>query len=139
MDLTVTGGMEEHQIRQPVVLGMAISVMPFESLLPWDDLSADGAEPVLLVQDFGATWRRGVQCQVPVTVLEVHLPGGIQWIGVSRDLEVTRRFDGLLEAEDLRAGVWIGEPPRLPPMMGQGASGDPVSGFVWVAPFGPAA
>jgi hypothetical protein len=139
MYLTVTGGMEEHQMRQPVVLVMAISVMQFESLLTLDDLSADGAEPVLLVQDFGATWRRCVQCQLPVTGLEGHLPGGIKWIGVSLDLDVTRRFDGLLDAEDLRAGVWIGEPPRLPPMMGKVASCDPGSGLVWVAPFGPAA
>src|SRR4030095_15387205 len=101
MYLTVTGGMEEYQIRQSVVLVMAISVMQFESLLALDDLSADGAEAVLLVQDFGATWRRYLQCQLPVTVLEVHLPGGIKWIGVSLDLNVTLRFDGLLDAEDL--------------------------------------
>ena len=139
MYLTVTGGMEEHQIRQSVVLVMAISVMQFESLLGLDDLSADGAEPVLLVQDFGATWRRCSQCQLPTTVLEVRLPGGIEWIGGSLDLDVTLRFDSLLDAEDLRAGVWVGEPPRLPLVMRKVASGDPASGFVRVAQFGPTA
>ena len=130
--------MEEHQIRQPVSLVMAISVMPFESLLALDHLSADGTAPVLLVQDVGATWRRRVPCQLPVTVLEVRLPAGIKGMGVPPDLDVTLRFDGLLRAEDPRAGVWIGEPPRLPPMMGKVASGDPASGLVRVAPFGPA-
>ena len=56
MYLTVTVGMEEHQIRQSVILVMAIPVMQFEGLLALDHLSADGAEPVLLSQDFGATW-----------------------------------------------------------------------------------
>ena len=121
----------------PVMLMMAIPMMPFESLLVLDHLSADGTEPVLLSQDVGATWRRRVQCQLPVAVLEVRLPGGIKWIGVPLHLHMTLRFDGLLDAEDLRAGVWIGEPPRLPPMMGKVASGDPASGFVRVAQCGP--
>jgi len=137
MYLTVTVGMEEHQIRQLVMLVMTISVMQFASLLALDHLSADGAEPVLLFQDVGATWRRRVQCQLSVTVLEVSLPGGINWSGGPLHLNMTLRFDGLLYAEDLRAGVWIGEPPRLPPIMGKVASGDPASGFVRVAQFGP--
>ncbi len=86
MDLTVTSGMEEHQIRQPVMLMMAIPVMPFESLLALDHRSADGTAPVLWSQDVGATWRRRVQCQLPVTVLEGRLPAGITWIGVPPDL-----------------------------------------------------
>jgi hypothetical protein len=129
--------MEEHQIRQPVMLMMAIPVMPFESLLALDHLSADGTEPVLFSQDCGATWRRRVPCQLPVMVLEVRLPAGIEWMGVPLDLQMTLRFDGLLRAEDPRAGVWIGEPPRLPQVMGNVAGGDPASGFVRVAPFGP--
>jgi hypothetical protein len=137
MYLTVTGGMEEPQIRQPVMLMMAIPVMPFESLLALDHLSADGAEPMLLSQDFGATWRRRVQCQLPVTVLEVRLPAGIKWIGVPPDLQMTLWFDGLLQTEDPRAGIWIGEPPRLPQGLGKVAGGDPASGFVRVAPLGP--
>jgi hypothetical protein len=138
MHLTVTGGMEEPQIRQSVILVMAIPVMQVEGLLAWDHRSADGAEPVLLVQDVGATWRRCLQCQLPVTVLEVHLPGGIKWSGVSLDLDGTLRFDGLLDAADWRAGVWISEPPRLPPRLGKVASGDPASSFGRVAQFGPA-
>jgi len=133
----VTGGMEEHQIRQWVMLVMTIAVMPFESLLALDHRSADGAEPVLLLQDVGATWRRRVQCQLSVMVLEVRLPGGIKWIGVPLHRTMTLRFDGLLDAEDLRAGVWIGEPPRLPPILGKGASCDPASGLVRVAQCGP--
>ena len=139
MYLTVTGGMEEHQIHQPVMLLMAIPMMQFESLLARDHLSADGTEPVLLSQDVGAPWRRRVQGQLPVTVLEVRLPARIKWIGGPLDLQMTRRFDGLLHAEDPRAGVWIGEPPRLPQVMGKVAGGDPASGFVRVAPFGPSA
>jgi hypothetical protein len=112
--LTVTVGMEEHQIRQPVMLMMAIPVMPCARLLARDHLSADGAEPVLLSQDCGATWRRRVPCQLQVTVLEVRLPAGITWIGVPPDLQMTRWLDGLLQTEDPCAGIWIGEPPRLP-------------------------
>jgi hypothetical protein len=139
MYLMVTGGRAEHQVRQPVGLVMALSVMPCESLRAWDDRSAAGAEPVLVVQDCGATWRRCAPCQWPITVVAVHLPGGIEGMGGSLDLERTRRFDRLLEAEDLRAGVWGGAPPRLPPLRRTGASGDPASGVVRVAPFGPAA
>jgi hypothetical protein len=137
MYLTVTGGMEEHQIHQPVILVMTIPMMQFESLLALDHLSADGTEPVLLSQDIGATWRRRIQCQLPVTVLEVRLPVGVKWIGVPLDLQMTLWFDGLLHAEDPPTGVWIGEPPRLAPVMGKVAGGDPASGFVRVAPFGP--
>ena len=63
MHLTVTVGMEEHQICEWAMLVMAIPVMPFESLFGLDHLSVDGAKPVLLFQDVGATWRRRVQCQ----------------------------------------------------------------------------
>ena len=129
--------MEEHQIRQVVMLVRPIAVRPFERLLGRDHLSADGAEPVRLCQDVGATGRRRLPGQWSVTVLAVRLPGGIKWIGVPLHLQMTLRFDGLLYAEDLRTSVWSGEPPRLPPIMGKGASGDPASGFVRVAPFGP--
>jgi hypothetical protein len=77
--------------------------------------------------------------QVSIAVLDVRLPGGITWIGVPLHLDMTLRFDGLLYAEDLRAGVWGGKAPRLPPLMVKVASGDPASGFVRVAPFGPSA
>jgi hypothetical protein len=137
MHLTVTVGMEEHQIREWAMLVMTIPVMPFESLFGLDHLSADGAKPVLLFQDVGATWRRRVQCQLSVAVLEVRLPVGIKGIGVPLRLNMTLRFDGPLDAEERRAGVWIGEPPRLPPIMGKVASGDPASGLVRVAQFGP--
>ena len=124
---------------QPLILVLAIPVMPFESLLARDHLAADGAKPVLLVQDVGATWRRRWPRQLSVTVLEVRLPGGIAWMGVPLDLQMTLRFDGLLRAEDLCAGVWLGNPPRLPHVMGKGAGCAPASGVVGVAPFGPSA
>jgi hypothetical protein len=111
MSLSVTVGMEEHQIDQLVILMLAIPMMQFESLLVLDHLSADGTEPVLLAQDIGATWRRRAQCQLPVTVLEVRLPAGIEWIGVPLDLQMTLRFDGLLDTEVPCAGVGIGDPP----------------------------
>ena len=138
MDLTVTGGMEEPQSRQPVVLVMAIAVRPFERLLALDDLSTDGTAPVLWSQDVGATGRRRVPCQLPITGLEVRRPAGINGMGVPPDLQMTRRFDGLLRAEDPRAGIGIGEPPRRSQGMGQVAGGDPGSGCVRVAPLGPA-
>jgi hypothetical protein len=56
MDLTVTVGMEEHQIRQSVMLMIAMPVMQFEGLLARHHLSADGTEPVLWSQDVGAPW-----------------------------------------------------------------------------------
>jgi hypothetical protein len=56
MYLTVTIGMEAHQVRQVAMLVMAIPVMQFEGLFALDHLSADGTEPVLLSQDVGATW-----------------------------------------------------------------------------------
>ena len=48
MNLTGTVGMAQEQISQPVILVVAIPVMPFEILLALDHLSADGATPVLL-------------------------------------------------------------------------------------------
>ncbi len=65
MDLTVTVGMEEHQIHQLVMLVVSIPVMQFEGLLALDHLSADGAPPILPSQDLGpnpeeacsASWR----------------------------------------------------------------------------------
>lgn len=113
--------------------------MPCEGRLARHHRSADGTEPVLWSQDCGATWCRRVPGQVPVTGLDVRLPGGIKWSGVPRHLHRTLRFDGRLSAEDLRAGVWIGAPPRRPPILGPVAGGDPASGLVRVAPCGPSA
>jgi hypothetical protein len=111
MYLSVTVGREEHQIDPPVLLMLAIPMMPFESRLVLDHLSADGTAPVLWPQDVGATGRRRLQCRLPVTGLAVRLPAGVTWLGGPLDLQMTRRFDGLLGAEEACAGVWIGEPP----------------------------
>jgi hypothetical protein len=59
--LPVIVGMEEHDMHQSVMLVVLIPVMPFEVLLALDHLSADGAPPVLLVQDLGTTCRRRLQ------------------------------------------------------------------------------
>ena len=135
----MTVGMETHPMHPPVMRMMAIPMMPFERLLARDHLSADGTAPVLLSPDVGATWRRRVPCQLPGTVRAVRLPAGITWMGGPLDLQRTRRCDGLLEAEDPRAGVWSGAPPRLPQVRGTVAGGDPASGVVRVAPCGPSA
>jgi len=139
MDLPVTGGMEEHQRRQRVLRLMAIPVRPFERRLARDHLSTDGTAPVLWSQDVGATGRRGVPCQLPSTGRDVRRPAGINGLGVPPDLQMTRRCDGLRRAEDPRAGVGSGEPPRRSPGRGQVAGGAPASGVVRVAPCGPAA
>ena len=121
-------------MRQPGSLLMAIPVMLFARRLALAHLSADGAAPGRLAQDVGATWRRRVQGQLPVTGLAVRLPAGITWIGVPPDRQRTRGFDDLLPTVEPRAGLWSGEPPRLPQVMGNVAGGDPASGFVRVAP-----
>src|SRR5262245_58678494 len=129
--------MEEHQIRQLVMLVMTIPVMQFESLLTLDHLSADGAEPVLLFQDVCATWRRRLQCQLSVTMLEVRLPGGIKWVGVALHLDMTLRCNSFPHANHLLPADRIGEPPGFPRLMREVPLGDPTSGFGRVAPFGP--
>jgi hypothetical protein len=60
--LPVTVGMEEHDTHQSVMLVVLIPVMPFEVLLALDHLSADGAPPVLLVQDLGTKCRMRRVC-----------------------------------------------------------------------------
>jgi hypothetical protein len=137
MDLPVTGGREEHQIRPPMLLVMASPVMPCESCLALDHLSADGATPVLVLQAVGATGRRRWPGQLSGTVLEVRLPGASNGLGGPLALRMTRRFDSPLHAAALCAGVWSGEPPRLPPVRGNVAGGDPASGVVRVATVGP--
>jgi hypothetical protein len=129
--------MEEDQISQPVILVVAIPVMQFEILLALDHLSTDGATPGLLSQDLSTTWRRRLQRQLLVMVLEVCLPGGIKWIGVPLHLDMALRFDGLPNADDLLTADRIGETPGFPHLMGEIALGDPAPGFVRVAPSGP--
>jgi hypothetical protein len=133
----VTVGMEEHQIRQLVMLVMTIPVMQFEVLLALDHLSADGAPPVLLSQDLGTKPRRRLQCQLAVTVLNVRLPGRIKGVGVSFNLDRTLRFDRLPNADEPFPGGRVGKPPGFPWLMGKVALSDPVPGFVRVAPFRP--
>jgi hypothetical protein len=137
MNLTVTGGMEEGQIHQPVILVVPIPVMPFEVLLPLDHLVADGTTPVLLAQDLRATWRRRVPRQLSVTVLEVRLPGGIKGVGVALHLDMALRCEGLPNVDDLLTADRIGEPPGFPYLLGEIARGDPAPGVVRVAPSGP--
>lgn len=83
---------------------MAIPVMPFEVLLVLDHLSANGTPSVLPGQEFGAKCRRRLQRQVPIAVLEVRLPVGIEWVGVALDLDIALRFDRLPNADDPGAG-----------------------------------
>ena len=133
----MTVGMEEHQIGQLVILVMAIPVMQFEALLGLHQLSTNGTPSVLPGQDCGAKCRRRLQRQVPIAVLEVRLPVGIEWVGVALDLDIALRFDRLPNADDLCTGDRIGEPPGFPWLMGKVALYDPAPGFVRVVSFGP--
>jgi hypothetical protein len=122
---------------QPVILVVAIPVMPFESLLTLDHLSTDGTPPVLLSQELRATWRRRLPRQLAVTLLAVCLPGGITWVGLAPHLDVALRFDGLPNADARLSAARIGDPPGCPHRMGEIARRDPTPGCVRVAPSGP--
>jgi len=133
----VTVGMEEDQVGLLVILVVAIPVMQFEVLLALDHLSADGALAVLLPQDFGTKRRRRLLRQVPLTGLEVRLPFAIERIGIPLDLDMALRCDRFPNPDKLFAGDRVRQSPRLSRSMGKVTLGDPVSGLVRVAQFGP--
>ena len=89
----------------------AIPVMQFEGLLALDDLSADRTASCLLLQEL-CTKRRGrLQRQLSISILQVGLPVGVEWVGVAFDLDVTLGFDRLLYTKELFAGRWISKTP----------------------------
>src|SRR5713101_3489651 len=116
----------------------AIPVVQFEGLLALDDLSADRTTSGLLLQEF-CTKRRGrLQRHLSISILKVCLPAGVEWVGVTLDLDMTLGFNRLLETDDVFTSRWISKAPGLAPLMGKGALGDPAPGFVRVAELGPA-
>ena len=120
VDLPVTVGMEEDQVRRSIILVVAISVMQFEGLLALDHLSTDGALSVLLLQDFSTKRRRCLLRQLPITVLKVRLPFASERVGVPFDLDMALRGDCLPHPDELFAGVCLsrhdaGHPPSAPP------------------------
>jgi hypothetical protein len=137
MDLTMTGGMADHQLRQSVLLVMTLPVMPFEVLLARAHLSADGAPPVRLAQDLSPKRRSRLQRQVAVTRVKVCRPGRVKGGGGAFDLAVARRLDRLPTPDERFSGHRIREPPGFPRVLGKVASDAPAPGWVRVASLGP--
>jgi len=120
------------------MLVVTIPMMQLDFLFDLDHLPTTRAEPVLLSQDLSTKRRRCPQRQLPVAVLEVRLPFGIERIGCALDLEVALRADCLPHPDELLTGSRISEPPRLSLAMGKVAVGDPAPGLVRVPALGPA-
>ena len=137
MNLPVTVGMEEYQIRPSVILVVAIPVMQCEGLLALDHLSTDGTQPCLLVQDLRTKYRGCPQGSLSIMVLEVRLPLWIKRIGVALDLDVTLRCNRLLHPDDLEPARWSGASPGFPRLMGEIPIGNPTAGFLRVPLLGP--
>ena len=134
----MTVGMEEDQIFTLVLLVATLPVMQCEGFLALDELSTERTASCLLPQEC-CTKRRGLlQRHMAVSLLEVGLPGRIEWMRVALDLHGTLGFDRCLYTEEVWAGCWIGEAPGFARLMGKGALGDPASRFVRVTELGPA-
>jgi hypothetical protein len=132
MDLPVTVGMEEYQIRPPVILVVASPVLQFEGFPALDHLSADGTHSGLLIQDLRTKYRGCPQGSLSIRVVEVRLPLRIERVGVALDLDVALRCNRLLHPDDLEPPRWIGEPPGFPRLLGEIMRGDPPAGFIRV-------
>src|SRR5919109_3326890 len=91
VNLTVTGGMAEYQIRPSVMLVVAIPMMQFEVLAALDHLAADGTPSCLLVQDLRTKHHGCPQGALALMVLEVRLPLRSERVGVTLDLDVALR------------------------------------------------
>src|SRR5712691_5450528 len=130
-------GGQQYQVGQSVMLVVAIPMMPCAMLIVLEHLVADGATPLLLVQDFRTKCRRRLQRQLPLAVLKGRLPWGIERVGVALDLDRTLMVARLLHADALLPGGGVGEPPRLPRSMGKGARSKPASRCVRVTEFRP--
>ena len=120
------------------MLVIAIPMMQLDFFFDLDHLPTTRAEPVLLSQERSTKGRRRPPRPLAVTVLEVHLPGGVKRIRLAFDLEVALRFDCLPHSEQLLAGDRISEAPRFSRVMGKVALPDPASRLVRVAALGPA-
>src|SRR2546428_11092859 len=99
--------MEEDQILTSMILMDAIPVMQFEGLLALDDLSADRTTSCLLLQELCTQCRGRLQCQLSISILEVNLPVGVEWVGVALDLNMTLGFDCFLDTDEPFSGRWI--------------------------------
>ena len=97
-------------------------MMQLDFFFDLDHLPTARAEPVLLSQDCSTKRRRRMQRQLPVAVLEVRLPCGVERIGRALDLEVALRFDRLPHPEELLAGGRISESPRFLPCDGESSA-----------------
>ena len=130
-------GMEQDQIRQVIVLGVSVPVMPFDLLFDLHHLPTARAEPVLLSQARSTKGRRRTQRHPLVAGTAGGFPVRIERGGLTLDLEVALGLGALPHPEDLFAGGRSGEVPTLPRLVGQVALRAPAPGLVGVAPRGP--
>jgi len=121
-----------------IMLMGAIPVVQCEGLLALDDLSAERTTSGLLVQEFGTQRRGRLHRHLSIAILQVGLPAGVEGVGVTLALDMTRGFTRLLETEEVCTSRWSRKAPGRAPLRGKGALGDPAPGFVRVAERGPA-
>jgi len=100
----MASGMEQEQIRQVIVLVVAVPGMQFDLLFDLNHLPTARAEPVLVSQARSTKWRRRTQRHPLVAGTEVSFPVRIERVGLTLDLEVALGLDALPHPEDLFAG-----------------------------------
>jgi hypothetical protein len=110
----------------------AIPMGQFERRIVLEHLSAEGAVPMLLVEDLSTKRRRRLQRQRSFAVLNIRFPWRIERVGVALNLDGPLRFAYLLHADDLFSCGGVGDPPRCSRSVGKVARSEPASRCVWV-------
>src|SRR5439155_7641062 len=114
------------------MLVVAIPMGQFERLIVLEHLSADGAVPMLLLEDFRTKRRRRLERQRSFAVLNIRFPWRIERVGVALHLDVPLMFAYLLHADALFSCGGVGAPPRFSRSVGKVARSEPASRVVWV-------